>query len=125
MAFRERGEGLPQHLGVELAQDEIARANPEAGCQVGRYPGQVTAVGSLGVRRAFERLAGDEEVLDQRDERRGGGRLRGGQAWCRDGPGFGSGGGEWALTGAASSRHAQRLTPELHNDALGVSTQAE
>ena len=30
VAFRERGEGPPQHLGVELAQDEPARAAPSS-----------------------------------------------------------------------------------------------
>jgi hypothetical protein len=50
VAFRERGEGRPQHLGVELAQDELARGDPELGCQVGRHPGQVSPVVGLGVR---------------------------------------------------------------------------
>jgi hypothetical protein len=40
VAFRERGEGPPQHLCVELAQEEPARGGPELGCQVGRHPGR-------------------------------------------------------------------------------------
>jgi hypothetical protein len=41
-----------------------------------RIPAQVTAVGLLGMRRALQRLAGDEEVLHQRDDRCGCGRPR-------------------------------------------------
>ena len=47
---------------------------------MGRHPGQVTAVGGLGLGRALERLAGDEEVLDQRHERPGDGGLSGHEA---------------------------------------------